>query len=45
MKSLIFFVALTVFGFSCKKENIEAGQKIEIYLLKSLSNVRSQMSN
>jgi hypothetical protein len=35
MRPLLFIVAMTAMSLSCKKDNIHAGEAVEIYLLKS----------
>lgn len=35
MRSLLFILTITTICLSCKKDNVQSGEKLEIYLLKS----------
>jgi hypothetical protein len=39
MRPLLFILTITVICLSCKKDNIKAGETVEIYLLKTIQTV------
>lgn len=39
MRSLIYILTLTILSFSCRKDKVNAGETVEIYLLKNYQTV------